>query len=289
MAFPADESWVVLSPIEASIKRKIEAVGTPLREWDISINYGIKTGCNEAFIIPTSRRDEILAACRDEAERERTAALIRPILRGRDIKRYGYEWAELWIIGTHNGVRGKFPRIDIDDYPAVKAHLDQYWDKIAARDDQGATPYNLRNCAYWEDFDEQKIIYPNMTKFLPFYYDKKKFLQNDKSFMITGKHLAYLTAFFNSSLFKLCFRDNFPELLGGTRELRKVFFDKIPVLAVDDETNAKFAVLVEDVQQAYSEEKAAKIDQLLFDLYNLSEEERDSCTRCSLNCDSALL
>ena len=107
--------------------------------------------------------------------------------------------------------------------------------------------------------------------------------------MITGKHLTYLTAFFNSSLFKLCFRDNFPELLGGTRELRKVFFDKIPVLAVDDETNAKFAVLVEDVQQAYSEEKAAKIDQLLFDLYNLSEEERDSCTRCSLNCDSALL
>ena len=279
----------MLSPIEASIKQKIEAVGTPLSEWDISINYGIKTGCNEAFIIPTSRRDEILAACRDEAERERTAALIRPILRGRDIKRYGYEWAELWIIGTHNGVRGKFPRIDIDDYPAVKAHLDQYWDRIAARDDQGATPYNLRNCAYWEDFDEHKIVYPNMTKFLPFYYDKKKFLQNDKSFMITGKHLAYLTAFFNSSLFKLCFRDNFPELLGGTRELRKVFFDKIPVLAVDDETNAKFAALVEDIQQAYSEEKTAKIDQLLFDLYNLSEEERDSCTRCSLNYDSALL
>ena len=289
MAFPADESWVVLSPIEASIKRKIEAVGTPLREWDIHIYRGVLTGCNEAFIIPTSRRDEILAACRDEAERERTAALIRPILRGRDIKRYGYEWAELWIIGTHNGVRGKFPRIDIDDYPAVKAHLDQYWDRIAARDDQGATPYNLRNCAYWEDFDEHKIVYPNMTKFLPFYYDKKKFLQNDKSFMITGKHLAYLTAFFNSSLFKLCFRDNFPELLGGTRELRKVFFDKIPVLAVDDETNAKFAALVEDIQQAYSEEKTAKIDQLLFDLYNLSEEERDSCTRCSLNYDSALL
>ena len=77
MAFPADESWVVLSPIEASIKRKIEAVGTPLREWDIHIYRGVLTGCNEAFIIPTSRRDEILAACRDEAERERTAALIR--------------------------------------------------------------------------------------------------------------------------------------------------------------------------------------------------------------------
>ena len=77
-AFPADESWVILSPIEASIKRKIEAVGTPLSEWDIHIYRGVLTGCNDAFIIPTARRNEILAACRDEAERERTAELIRP-------------------------------------------------------------------------------------------------------------------------------------------------------------------------------------------------------------------
>ena len=117
-AFPADESWVILSPIEASIKRKIEAVGTPLSEWDIHIYRGVLTGCNEAFIIPTARRDEILAACRDEAERERTAELIRPILRGRDIKRYGYEWAELWLIAT-------FPsrHYDIEQYPAVRDYL----------------------------------------------------------------------------------------------------------------------------------------------------------------------
>lgn len=62
-----------LSPIEAAIKRKIEAVSPPLNEWDISINYGIKTGCNEAFVITTARRDEILATYRDEAEHERTA------------------------------------------------------------------------------------------------------------------------------------------------------------------------------------------------------------------------
>ena len=285
MAFPADESWVVLSPIEASIKRKIEAVGTPLREWDISINYGIKTGCNEAFIIPTSRRDEILAACRDEAERERTAALIRPILRGRDIKRYGYEWAELWIIAT-------FPsrHYDIDCYPAVRDYLLSFGrEKLEqtgatyTRDGQEFKARKKTNyqwfetqdsISYWEDFDEHKIIYPNMTKFLPFYYDVEGFLTNQKCFIITGKYLAFLTAFFNSSLFKLCFRDNFPELLGGTRELSKVFFDKIPVLAVDDETNAKFAVLVEDIQQAYDKEKFSLLDNLLFDLYDLSEEER---------------
>ena len=71
-----------------------------------------------------------------------------PILRGRDIKRYGYNWANLWLINIHNGIKGKLPRIDINEYPAIKVHLDQYWNKIKDRMDQGDTPYNLRNCAY---------------------------------------------------------------------------------------------------------------------------------------------
>ena len=106
------------------------------------------TGYNDAFIVSTEKRDEILANCQTEEERLRTAELIRPILRGRDIKRYGYDWANLWLINTHNGIKGVKPRIDVNDYPAVKAHLDQYWDKISKRADKGDTPYNLRNCAY---------------------------------------------------------------------------------------------------------------------------------------------
>ena len=157
--FASSDSWVILSPIEQSIKRKIEAVGTPLKDWDIQINYGIKTGFNDAFIISTEKRDEILANCKTEDERHRTDELIRPILRGRDIKRYGYEWAGLWIINTHNGIKGKLPRIDVNEYPAIKAHLDQYWDKISKRADKGDTPYNLRNCAYMEDFNKPKIIW----------------------------------------------------------------------------------------------------------------------------------
>lgn len=149
-AFTSSDSWVILSPIEQSIKQKIEAVGVPLKDWDIQINYGIKTGCNEAFIITTDKRNEILANCKDEAERKRTEELIRPILRGRDIKRYGYNWAGLWLINTHNGIKGKLPRVNINDYPAIKAHLDKYWDKISKRADKGDTPYNLRNCAYME-------------------------------------------------------------------------------------------------------------------------------------------
>lgn len=272
--FNSSDSWVILSPIEQSIKHKIEAVGTPLKDWDIQINYGIKTGFNDAFIISIEKRNEILANCKDADERQRTAELIRPILRGRDIKRYGYVDNGLFLINTHNGVRGRIPRIKIEDYPAVKAHLDQYWDRIATRADKGDTPYNLRNCAYLEDFLKPKIIYPNMTKYMPFVFDNKMFLTNQKCFIITGKNVAYLTAFFNSSLFKYCFRDSFPELQGGTRELSKIFFDKIPVYEVSDAQNLQFQDVVEDIQKEYNKQKAQRIDSMLFDLYNLTTDER---------------
>ena len=272
--FSNSDSWIILSPIEQSIKRKIEAVGTPLKDWDIQINYGIKTGFNDAFIISTEKREEILANCQTEDEHKRTAELIRPILRGRDIKQYGYVDNGLYLINTHNGIRGKLPRIDINDYPAVKAHLDQYWDRIATRADKGDTPYNLRNCIYLEDFNKPKIIYPNMTKYMPFVFDDKLYLTNQKCFIITGKYVAYLTAFFNSSLFKYCFRDSFPELQGGTRELSKIFFDKIPVCQVSDTQNLQFQDAVEDIQNEYTKHKAQRIDLMLFDLYALTPEER---------------
>ncbi|WP_205941148.1 TaqI-like C-terminal specificity domain-containing protein, partial [Albibacterium indicum] len=130
-----------------------------------------------------------------------------------------------------------------------------------------------------EDFSKQKIMYPNMTKFLPFYLDEKGFLQNDKSFMITGKNLYFLVAFLNSSLFKYCFIDNFPELQGGTRELRKIFLDKIPIMEVSEFVNFEFKKLVGSIQRISSDEESSKrvaiqIDQRIFDLYNLTDSER---------------
>lgn len=114
-----------------------------------------------------------------------------------------------------------------------------------------------------------------MTKYLPFYYDEKEFYQNDKSFMITGKSVAYLTAFLNSSLFKYCYLNNFPELQGGTRELRKIFFDKIPVLKVDESINEHMKTMILDIQSKYTKSKAIAIDAMIFDLYGLSKEERE--------------
>ena len=268
-AFPADESWVILSPIEASIKRKIEAVGTPLSEWDIHIYRGVLTGCNEAFIIPTARRDEILAACRDEDERRRTAELIRPILRGRDIKRYGYEWAELWIIGTHNGVRGKFPPIDIEEYPAVKAHLDQYWDKIAVRDDQGATPYNLRNCAYWEDFEKPKAMWKRVGSIIRFCYNENGTLGLDSTCFATGKCIEYICCLLNSPMGHYMLR-NSPTTGTGDLLISVQAIEPIMVPRIDEDKRLWFKSQLSNLCSV----DEGKISEIIFDLYGLSEEER---------------
>ena len=184
--YDTSDSWVILSDIEQSIKSKIEAIGTPLKKWDIQINYGIKTGYNDAFIITTEKRNEILAHCLDDAERERTAELIRPILRGRDIKRYSYDWAELWLINTHNGVKGRLSPIDINDYPSVKQYLDLHWEKIKKREDKGITPYNLRNCAYMDDFNKPKIVYAELARTgNAFTLDMNNQMISNTSYMIT--------------------------------------------------------------------------------------------------------
>ena len=289
--FSGSDSWVILSPIEQSIKRKIEAVGTPLKDWDINIYRGVLTGYNEAFIISTEKREEILANCQTEDERKRTAELIRPILRGRDIKRYGYNWANLWLIyipwhfpyqfdETIKGASVKAEKAFKEQYPAVYNHMLQYKEPLSKRN-KAETGIRYEwyamqrwGAKYWEDFSKPKIIYPNMTKYMPFVYDEAYFLTNQKCFIITGQNMAYLTAFLNSSLFKYCFRDSFPELQGGTRELSKIFFDKIPVKQVSLEQNEKFRKIVNSVQSDYTIEQTKSIDNLLFDLYNLTVEER---------------
>ena len=215
--FSSSDSWVILSPIEQSIKRKIEAVGTPLKDWDIQINYGIKTGYNDAFIISAEKRNEILANCKTEDERQRTAELIRPILRGRDIKRYGYVDNGLYLINTHNGIRGRIPRIKIEDYPAVKEHLDQFWDKISKRSDKGDTPYNLRNCAYLEDFYKPKIIYQELSQGSSFAIDENGlYIPSNTAYLITGKHLDYLLKMLNSKIVEYAYKTYYATMLGST-------------------------------------------------------------------------
>lgn len=276
MLFDGDETWVVRSEMNKSIRARIESQSKELQYWDINVYRGILTGCDKAFVINSATRDFILSETKTKIEYSKTDQIIHPLLRGRDIKSYGYNWADLWLINTHNGLKNKLDRIHIEDYPAIKSHLDKFFLKLKHRSDKGDTPYNLRNCSYIMEFSKPKIIYPNMTRFMPFVYEEKNVFTNAKCYILTGKYLPYLTAFFNSSLFKYCYKDNFPVLFGGSRELQKVHFDKIPVKEIDDATDAEFRDLVLDIQKEYSDEKAKAIDQRIFDLYGLTQEERDA-------------
>ena len=257
--FSASDNWIVLSPLEQSIKKKIEAVGTPLKDWkDIKIYRGVLTGCNEAFIIDSAKREEILLNCQSDEERERTAELIRPILRGRDIKRYGYVDNGLYLINTHNGIKDKLPRIDIKEYPAIKAHLDQYWDKISTRTDKGDTPYNLRSCAYLEDFRKPKLIYSEIVQEPQFFFDKEgKFIPEATTFIMVGEYLEYLYDVLHSKIATYIFKTFYAGggLGNGGYRYKKAFLELLPI----PKPNADFV-------QYDIEAELAK-------LYSLSEEE----------------
>ena len=234
------ESWSILNEIEQSIKQKIEAVGTPLKDWDIKINYGIKTGLNEAFIISKEKRDELIAADPKSAE------IIRPILRGRDIKKHEIDFQNIYLINTHNGyiaTDGTYiPPINIEYYPAIKDWFDNgnwntkkdkisNFNRLSKRTDQGITPYNLRSLAYMDDFNKQKIIFSEMVQTAQFYLDNEGFVINDTVTFMSGSKLDFLIDYLNSSVvFNIYSKFYAGGSLGskGTR-VKKTFLEKLPI------------------------------------------------------------
>ena len=263
--------WTIRSPQEQSIKEKTAKIGTSLKEWDVRINYGIKTGFNEAFIIDQHKRDELVAADPKSAE------IIKPILRGRDIQRYGCEWAGKWVINSHNGDQHN-ARINIDDYPTIKKHLDQYYPQLEKRHDKGITPYNLRSCAYISEFEKEKVIYPQIGNKIDATYLNKSpttYYINDKAYCITGEGLKYLTAFLNSKLFDRLI--NTASALGGKGE-QWLSGVKVPKLSPIQQQ--PFILLVDKILAAKAQDSKAdtskleaKIDQLVYPLYGLTAEE----------------
>ena len=268
--FNSSDSWVILSPIEQSIKRKIEAVGTPLKDWDIQINYGIKTGFNDAFIISTEKRNEILANCKDDDERKRTAELIRPILRGRDIKRYGYEWANLWLIAT-------FPsrHYDIEKYPSIKQYLLSFGierleqtgkthivngEKVKARKKTNNKWFETQDSiSYWEDFSRPKIVYPETTQGAYFAYDDKGLYIDKTCFMLIADNAEYLQHILSSRLYEFAYKRIFASVELGEHgyQYNKHALVKLPVIKPQKS-------LILDKKN---------VDEQLYKLYGLTYEE----------------
>ncbi|EOI2202481.1 class I SAM-dependent DNA methyltransferase [Campylobacter jejuni] len=285
------ESFAFNDESTNALKTKIEKLGTPLKDWHgLNINYGIKTGLNEAFIITTEKKDEILANCKDEDEKERTAKLIRKMLRGRDIKRYRYEWAGLWVINTHNGYKSKngekVEAINIEHYPSLKKHFDEFYPQLEKRSDKGLTPYNLRNCAYIEEFEKEKIVWNPVSGEYLFSYIKEHIFFNNSLFMMTLDvfSLKYILAFMNSNCYKwlITLKTNLIQT-GSYAYGAKDKIERLPIPKINSK-NEKLANelinLVDEILKVKEQDKNAntqelenKINSLVYKLYNLTEEE----------------
>ena len=287
--FSTSDSWVVLSPIEQSIKKKIEAVGTPLKDWDIQINYGIKTGCNEAFIISTEKRKEILDNCQTEDERKRTAELIRPILRGRDIKRYSHEWANLWLIyipwhfpyqfdETIQGASTKAEEAFKLQYPAVYSHMLQYKESLLKRN-KAETGIRYEwyamqrwGAKYWEDFSKPKIIFQEIVQNSQFLYDETiHYMCNDTGRIIVGSQLPFILGVLNSKLFFYAVKKFYSGGVLGEHGIRMkhTFFGNFPCLSY----NKQIENAAKELSYKFNTNTADKTDKLIFSAYSLTKEE----------------
>ena len=278
-SFAGKDSWTIMSAIEQNIRKKIQASGIALSNWNLAINYGIKTGCNEAFLISTSKKDELIAADPKSAE------LIRPILRGKDVKRYEYNFADQWIIAT-------FPscKYDIDQYSAIKQHLLSFG--IERLEQTGATHIidgvsvksrkktnnkwfeTQDSISYWNEFFKQKIVYREISDNMNACMVESGIMLNNKCYIITGEHLIYILSFLNSTLFKKII---LPEVntVGGKGE---AFLSRISLVRPSKEVEEKIHELyykrIETTSTLDVEKIDRCVDETFCSLYGLSEEER---------------
>ncbi|GAA8795742.1 class I SAM-dependent DNA methyltransferase [Helicobacter pylori] len=298
------ESFIFANTTLLDLRDKIESVGTPLKDWDIQINYGIKTGANEAFIIPTEKREEILNACKTQEERKRTEALIKPILRGKDIKRYSYEWAGEWVIfipwhfpNTNNPKNMEENEQDFSiHYPIIYSHLLSHKDKLLKRnkDETGKRYewYCLQRWAanYYQEFEKEKIVYGEIVQEPRFYLDNGEcqlgyFYAEATSFILTGEHLRYLLGILHSKLITFAFKTFYAG--GGLGEsgyrYKKAFIERLPIPQITPQNQELARKITDGAERilktkekdpkANTQRLEKEIDALVYQLYHLTDEE----------------
>ncbi|MGB4239512.1 MAG: TaqI-like C-terminal specificity domain-containing protein, partial [Candidatus Hydrothermia bacterium] len=289
------DAWFIGNNAEQQLKEKIEHIGKPLKDWDVKIYRGIVTGLNEAFIIDSTKRQEILSNCKDEDERRRTEAIIKPLLRGRDIKRYYYEWAGLWVIGTFPALR-----LNINNYPAIKKYFLDYFDirqleqsgkqypelSFNARKKTGNKWFETQDqIAYYHEFEKEKVIYSEIVREPQFHYDSEKFYIEATSFLMTGEYIKYICGLLNSKPVSFFFKQYYAG--GGLGQegyrYKKAFLEKLPLPPITSSNKPivrQIEELVDKILAAKKQNPQAdtnhwerEIDQLVYQLYELTDEE----------------
>ena len=286
------KEWVIMNKVERSIFEKINK-HKALKDWDIQINFGIKTGFNEAFIIDEETKNKLIK------EDKKSEQLIKPLIRGRDIKRYSYDFNGVYLINTHNGIERKnIPPVNVNKYKAIKKHLDKYYSNLEIRQDKGNTPYNLRSCAYLDNFEKYKIknnngkieyygkiIWNRISSELYFSYDDKGYFVLDSMFMINCKNkntIKYLIGILNSKLSRLYIKLTSATLGSGTYG-GKIYIEKIPIPKIDNTNKKLVDKIINNVNEilkiknknsnADISEIEGEIDKIVYWLYGLSKEE----------------
>ncbi|MFN4147048.1 MAG: Eco57I restriction-modification methylase domain-containing protein [Runella sp.] len=287
-----DHSWTINSDIEQRIKTKIEAEGKPLKDWDIQIYRGILTGYNEAFIIDGSKRAELIA------QDPRSAEIIKPLLRGRDIKRYQAEWQDLWLIfvpwhfSLHKNpsIKGASEEAEKEfakQFPAIYNHLLSHKEKLMARNKSETGIryewYALQRWAadYYQEFEKEKIIFQEMVQFSSFIYDNNKsYFCLDTGRIITGKNLKFLIAILNSNLFFFAVKNFYGG--GGLGEtgvrMKHSFFENFVLKQISEADQAPFVSLVDQILAKKAQGEATQaletqIDGMVYQLYGLTYDE----------------
>nr|WP_157687376.1 Eco57I restriction-modification methylase domain-containing protein [Pedobacter psychrophilus] len=272
--FNSERGWVILTEIEARIKRKIEANGIPLKDWDINIYRGILTGYNEAFIIDEETKKDLQA----KSGSADLSEIIRPILLGRNIKRFSYKWDGLWLINTHNGIKGAMQRIDIENnYPAVYDYLKQFLPQIELRCDQGDHWTNLRNCAYLEDFNKPKIAWGNLALKGQFAFIEEPMMINAPSPFFATDNI-YILALLNSSLADFYIKQLGVTRNGGYFEYKPMYVEQFPIPLVSSEIQEKFIRKVFELREKHviKNKVENELNQMVFDLYELTIQEKET-------------
>jgi hypothetical protein len=295
-----DNTWTLENEQVLALKKKIETIGIPLKNWGIKIYRGVLTGFNDAFIIDSRKRGEILNNCNDNQERKKTEEIIKPILRGRDIYRWGYKWAGLWLIkiesGWTNKNRGKENPEDFfkKTFPSVYFYLKKIGNEIHGkgkglcnRDDRGDYWWELRDCNYYEKFGKEKIIYPEMSEKNCFVIDNKGFYILDTCWFINGKWLKYILSIINSKLFLFIFKQISYSLSEKALRWKKIFIEQQSIPKIPESDQQPFIVLVDKIltitkdenylensaKQSKVREYEKQIDQMVYKLYGLTPEE----------------
>jgi len=252
-------SWVIGERDIYNIKEFVEKQGIALKNWKVEIYRGIVTGFNKAFVIDEDIKNQLVT------EDPRNNEIIKPILSGKDIDVWYPKLGKQWLINSHNGLKDKgVDRINVKkDYPSIYKWLSKYKIELEDRKEKGDEWTNLRNCNYIDHFKLPKIMYRDITQSFDFSYVEDEFYGNNTVSIISGENLKYLNCFFNSSIFKYCFKDNFSNLGSNATRLFTSSFKEILIKKPDINTDNIFKLIVEVLVELKKHELKDSNDQFM--------------------------